>query len=127
LSVAAIAQLLVVGSASTNARILGGLAVTLVSMAAFAVQHLYSVTPPSPPDEIRRVTQSVSLVYVGFYAIAFLENTGFFAAGLRHRAWIAGWLLSVTLVPMLRGLLRAKFAKREWWGSPIVVLGAGRV
>ena len=71
-------------------------------MAAFAVQHLYSVTPPSPPDEIRRVTQSVSLVYVGFYAIVVLENSGFLTAGLRHRAFIAGWLLSVTLVPMLR-------------------------
>jgi lipopolysaccharide/colanic/teichoic acid biosynthesis glycosyltransferase len=125
---AGIAQLLVVESASATTRVLGGIAVTFVCLGAFAVQHLYSLTPPSPPDEIRRVTQSVSLVYVGFYAIAFLQNTGFyFAGGLRHRAWIAGWLLSVTLIPILRGILRAKFSKRPWWGSPIVVLGAGRV
>jgi lipopolysaccharide/colanic/teichoic acid biosynthesis glycosyltransferase len=127
LAAAAVAQLLVLGTASANARLLGGLAVTLVSMAAFAVQHLYSMTPPSPPDEIRRVTQSVSLVYVGFYAIMVLQNTGMLSAGLRHRAFIAGWLMSVILVPILRGLMRAKFAKRPWWGSPIVVLGAGRV
>src|SRR6266542_2214582 len=124
---AAVAQLFVISTASTYTRVLGGLAVTQVSMAAFAVQHLYSVTPPSPPDEIRRVTQSLSLVYVGFYAIVVLENSGSLSAGLRHRAFIAGWLLSVTLVPMLRGLMRARFAKRPWWGSPIVVLGAGRV
>jgi lipopolysaccharide/colanic/teichoic acid biosynthesis glycosyltransferase len=128
LAVAAIvAQLLVVSTASSTTRVLGGIGVTLVCLGAFAVQHLYSVTPPSPPDEIRRVTQSVSLVYAGLYAIALLENTGFFAAGVRHRAWIAGWLLTVSLVPVLRGLVRAKFAKRPWWGSPIVVLGAGRV
>jgi lipopolysaccharide/colanic/teichoic acid biosynthesis glycosyltransferase len=124
---AGFAQLLVVESASATTRVLGGIAVTFVCLGAFAVQHLYSLTPPSPPDEIRRVTQSVSLVYVGFYAIAFLQNTGYFAGGLRHRAWVAGWLLSITLIPILRGILRAKFAKRGWWGSPIVVLGAGRV
>jgi len=124
---AGIAQLLVVQYAPVTTRVLGGIAVTLVCLGAFAVQHLYSLTPPSPPDEIRRVTQSVSLVYAGFYAIAFLQWEGWFAGGLRHRAWIAGWLLSVTLVPLLRGILRAKFSKRPWWGSPIVVLGAGRV
>jgi lipopolysaccharide/colanic/teichoic acid biosynthesis glycosyltransferase len=124
---ASLAQLLVVGSASSTTRILGGIAVTLVCLGAFAVQHLYSLTPPSPPDEIRRVTQSVSLVYGGLYAIAVLQNTGFLPAGLRHRAFVAGWLLSVTLIPILRGSLRAKFSKRPWWGSPIVVLGAGRV
>jgi lipopolysaccharide/colanic/teichoic acid biosynthesis glycosyltransferase len=122
---ASIAQLLVVGTASSTTRVLGGLAVTLVCLGAFAVQHLYSLTPPSPPDEIRRVTQSVSLVYVGLYAIAFLQNMG--SLPVRHRAWVAGWFLSVTLIPLFRGILRAKFSKRPWWGSPIVVLGAGRV
>jgi lipopolysaccharide/colanic/teichoic acid biosynthesis glycosyltransferase len=98
-------------------------------VAAFAIAHLYSMTPPSPPDEIRRISQSVTLVYFGFYAVAFLQHEeGFgFALGVRHRAWVAGWLLSVAIVPLLRGLLRARFAKRPWWGHPIVVLGAGRV
>jgi lipopolysaccharide/colanic/teichoic acid biosynthesis glycosyltransferase len=124
---AGIAQLLVVETASVTTRVLGGIAVTFVCLGAFAVQHLYSLTPPSPPDEIRRITLSVSLVYFGFYAVAFLQNSGSLPAGLRHRAWIAGWLLSVTLIPLFRGILRAKFSKRPWWGSPIVVLGAGRV
>jgi len=127
LGAAGIAQLLVIESASPITRILGAVAVTLVSLAAFVMGHLYSMTPPSPPDEIRRVTQSVSLVYLGFYGVSLLENTGFFAAGIRHRAWITGWLLSVLFVPLLRGVLRARFAKRSWWGHPIVVLGAGRV
>jgi lipopolysaccharide/colanic/teichoic acid biosynthesis glycosyltransferase len=127
LTAVGVAQLLVLESASQTTRAFGGLAVTLVCIGAFAVQHLYSMTPPSPPDEIRRVTQSVSLVYLGFYAIALLENSGSFAAGVRHRAWITGWLLSVFLVPLLRGVLRARFARRPWWGHPIVVLGAGRV
>jgi len=65
-----IAQSLVVDSASLATRALGALAVTAVCIGAFAVQHLYSMSPPSPPDEIRRVSQSVSLIYVGFYAVA---------------------------------------------------------
>jgi lipopolysaccharide/colanic/teichoic acid biosynthesis glycosyltransferase len=124
-----LAQLLTIESASLTTRVLAGLAVTLLSMSAFAIAHLYSMTPPSPPDEIRRVTQSVSLVYVGFYAVALLQHSEWeaFAAGVRHRAWITGWVLSVVIVPVLRGLLRARFAKRPWWGHPIVVLGAGRI
>jgi lipopolysaccharide/colanic/teichoic acid biosynthesis glycosyltransferase len=127
LGAAGIAQLLVLESASPTTRIIGALAVTLVSLSAFTFQHLYSLTPPSPPDEIRRVTQSVTLVYFAFYGLAMLQQDWFFAAGVRHRAWITGWLLSAVLVPVLRGLLRARFAKRPWWGHPIVVLGAGRV
>jgi Undecaprenyl-phosphate galactose phosphotransferase WbaP len=36
-------------------------------------------------------------------------------------------LVSVLLVPSVRGTLRSVLSKRSWWGRPVVVLGAGRV
>jgi Undecaprenyl-phosphate galactose phosphotransferase WbaP len=44
-----------------------------------------------------------------------------------HVAWLIGWMTSVLLVPIGRGVLRSTFADRAWWGQPVVVFGAGKV
>ncbi|HYO94933.1 MAG TPA: exopolysaccharide biosynthesis polyprenyl glycosylphosphotransferase [Polyangiaceae bacterium] len=95
-------------------------------MGAFAALQLYSVTPPSPPEEIRSVTVAASLVYVGSWTVAVLTREGPFGA-ISHGAWLLGWLISVVLVPIGRGLFRSTCSKKEWWGQPVVVLGAGKV
>ncbi len=115
------------GDASTGKRLVVSAAVTVAALSTFAVLQLYAVITPSPPEEIRRITGSLLLVYAGFSAIAWLEYSNVLAHGVRRGAWLTAWCLSVIAVPLARGVLRARFAKRPWWGQPIVVLGAGKV
>jgi lipopolysaccharide/colanic/teichoic acid biosynthesis glycosyltransferase len=93
---------------------------------ALAASRLYSVTPPSPPDEIRATTGIISLVYLGAWMVSVAARV-VSARSLSHGGWALAWLLAVLLVPLTRGILRARFAKRPWWGQAVVVIGAGRV
>ncbi len=122
-----LAQWWVVGTASAGKQWIVALAVTLVAILALAMKQLYSMTPPSPPEEIRRIVRTVTLVYFGFGALAWLEKSGQLAFGVRRGAWLVAWALSLGLVPLGRGLLRTKFGRKPWWGHPVVVLGAGKV
>jgi len=95
-------------------------------VAAFAAVRLYSVTPPSPPDEIRNTVAGVTLVYAGCWLVAVLSRgSSFFSVA--HGAWALAWITSMIFVPILRGTLRSTLARRPWWGQPVVVMGAGRV
>jgi lipopolysaccharide/colanic/teichoic acid biosynthesis glycosyltransferase len=95
----------------------------LMGMAAV---HLYEVTPPSPPEEIRRTTMLITLVFVGGWMVSVAARV-VAARSLSHGAWFLAWGLAILLVPLLRGCLRMYLPKRPWWGHAVVVIGAGRV
>ena len=95
-------------------------------MLVLAVARLYAVTPPSPPDEVRATTGVITLVYVGAWMVSMAARV-VSAKSLSHGAWAFSLFISVLLVPLVRGILRSTFAKRPWWGQPVVVIGAGRV
>ncbi|HWA75695.1 MAG TPA: exopolysaccharide biosynthesis polyprenyl glycosylphosphotransferase [Polyangiaceae bacterium] len=97
-----------------------------LGVGAFSAFQLYSVTPPSPPEEIRNATVGVSLVYAACWLVAVLTRAGDISA-MTHAAWLAGWLVSAGCAPVVRGIVRSKFSKRAWWGQPVLVLGAGKV
>jgi len=124
---ATLGQFLVPGWASPMTGLWRAAVVAVVCLGAFVTAQLYSMAPPSPPDEIRRTTEAISIVYFGLYLVTLLERTGTLGAGVRHGAWLLAWFLSVVFVPLGRGLLRAKFSREPWWGHPVVVLGAGKV
>jgi lipopolysaccharide/colanic/teichoic acid biosynthesis glycosyltransferase len=104
----------------------GVLAVLPLCILIFSYVHLYGATPPSPPEEIRRTTLSVTFVCAGLWLVSFLVRSGGWD-GVQHAAWVMTWLVSIFLVPLFRATLRWKFARKRWWGTPVVVLGAGRV
>ncbi|HET9960146.1 MAG TPA: exopolysaccharide biosynthesis polyprenyl glycosylphosphotransferase [Polyangiaceae bacterium] len=97
-----------------------------LNVGAFAALQLYTVTPQSPPEEIRTATAATTLIYLGSWLLTALTLVGPFAA-LDHAAWIMGGLFAAVAVPIGRGIVRSKFSKRPWWGYPVVVMGAGRV
>ena len=101
--------------------------VSLVPMclAAMTAVQMYGLTPPSPSEEIRRCTLTISLVYAGSWLIAVARSGAIHY--MSHAAWLVGWLISLLLVPVGRGVLRSQLAKKAWWGQPVVVLGAGKV
>jgi Undecaprenyl-phosphate galactose phosphotransferase WbaP len=93
---------------------------------AMSAYRLYSVTPPSPPDEIRSSVQALSLVFGACWGVVALMRTGSFAE-LAHLPWVIGWAISIVVVPTVRGSMRSVFSRRPWWGDPVIVFGAGKV
>jgi exopolysaccharide biosynthesis polyprenyl glycosylphosphotransferase len=95
-------------------------------MLTFWTLRLYSITPPSPPDEIRNTTTGITLVYLGSWLVSVAMWPEEFGR-VAHGYWLVAWFLSVLLVPLARGWLRSTLCKKAWWGRPVIVLGAGRV
>lgn len=99
--------------------------VPLCLLAMLAV-HLYEVTPPSPPEEIRRTTLVITLVFFGAWMVSVAARI-VSAKSLSHGGWLLALLLAVVLVPIVRGILRSRLASKPWWGHAVVIIGAGRV
>jgi lipopolysaccharide/colanic/teichoic acid biosynthesis glycosyltransferase len=118
--------LLVANDRLSLAAVFGLAAVVPLCLGAFWATRLYSVTPPSPPDEIRNTVASIAFVFVGCWVVAMLTRRQSFYA-FSHEGWVIGLVTSALLVPTLRGILRSRLAKRPWWGQPVVVFGAGKV
>ena len=118
--------LLVAHDAPGRVQRYGILAVLPVCLLIFAYAQLYAATPPSPPEEIRRTTLTITFVCAGLWLVSFLVRSGGWD-GVQHLAWILAWAVAVFCAPTFRATLRWKFASRRWWGQPVVVLGAGRV
>lgn len=123
---AALMWLIIAGDALTVTQRFGVAVIVPMCITAFAATRLYALTPPSPPEEIRRVVLSLTFVYLGSWVVAVLTRSGSVHA-ISHGAWLAGWLVSIFLVPITRGMIRARFSKGPWWGQPVVVMGAGKV
>ena len=84
---------------------------------------LYAGVALSPADELRRTSVTTTLIYVALGAATFLlRNTTVYSRGV----FLMGWLLSLALVPLGRGLVRQICAPQAWWGFPVLVLGAGK-
>jgi lipopolysaccharide/colanic/teichoic acid biosynthesis glycosyltransferase len=117
--------LIIVNDTLTRAQRFSVIALVPMCIAALTAVQMYGLTPPSPSEEIRRCTLTISLVYAGSWLIA-VARIGAFQY-MPHFAWLVGWLISVVLVPIGRGVLRTELAKCSWWGQPVVVFGAGKV
>lgn len=122
---AAMVSAIVASDTLTRAQRFSVIALVPTSIAALTAVQMYGLTPPSPSEEIRRCTLTISLVYLGSWLIAVARNGAF--QTMPHLAWLIGWVTSVVLVPAGRALLRSQFAKRPWWGQAVVVFGAGKV
>jgi len=122
---AAMVGAIVASDSLTRAQHFSVVALVPMCIAALTAVQMYGLTPPSPSEEIRRCTLTISLVYVGSWVIAVARNGAFHY--MPHVAWLVGWGASVLLVPIGRGVLRSVVAKRSWWGQPVVVFGAGKV
>lgn len=123
---AAVLWFIVASDALTLTQRYGVLALIPLGVGACMAFQLYSITPPSPPEEIRSTTVAATLVYAGSWLVAVLTRAGDFSA-ITHGAWVVGWVISAALAPVVRGTLRATLSKRDFWGQPVLVLGAGKV
>ncbi len=104
----------------------GLFALVPLCLAGYSAAGLYGVCPPSPPQEIRSVTVATCLVYFALWTTAVLTHLTPFGL-VAHVSWLIGLVATLLFVPIGRALVRARFARRPWWGQPLVVLGATKL
>jgi Undecaprenyl-phosphate galactose phosphotransferase WbaP len=74
-------------------------------------------------EELRRLSYSTALTYL------ILASSTFFIRGgeeFSRGIFLALLGLSLVLVPLFRAGTRELFARRSWWGVPVVILGAAQ-
>ncbi len=90
---------------------------------AYAVLGLYPGVGLSPVEELRRLTGANAIVFLALAGSIFLHKD---VATFSRGVFVLKWLFSTTMVPLARAAARGLWARRPWWGVPIVVFGAGR-
>jgi len=90
----------------------------------YAALGLYPGFGLTPPEELRRLSQGTTLVYLLLGASSLLFKGG---EAYSRGVFFLAWGCSLLLTPLFRALLRELFAAKSWWGEPVVILGQGAV
>lgn len=88
---------------------------------AYGLTGLYGVGIP-PPEELRRLTYSSSLIFVIIGTATFMYQAG---AEYSRGTFIFAWILVLFSVPLSRALAREIWARKPWWSVPVFIIGAG--
>lgn len=91
-------------------------------LVAFFVQGLYPGLLLHPAEEIRRVFQGVTAVFLLFLCTTFLWHN---AQWYSRSIFLITWTLGAPAVLFARYGAREYLARCDWWGIPAVVLGSG--
>jgi Undecaprenyl-phosphate galactose phosphotransferase WbaP len=92
-------------------------------LVAYTIVGLYPAIALSPVDELRWLSLGTTLIYLVMGSVIFLSRSGEVYSRL---IFLVAWLLSLFAVPIARGLARSFWARRSWWGCPVLILGAGK-
>jgi Undecaprenyl-phosphate galactose phosphotransferase WbaP len=95
----------------------------LLFPAAYAIAGLYPGILLSPPEELKKITQSTSVVFLILLGAIFLsKQSDNYSRGI----FVMAWLGVLAAVPFFRTMLRRKVDYWKRWGHPAVILGAGK-
>jgi len=90
---------------------------------AYAAAGIYPGVGISPVDELRRVCVTTTFTHLALGAGIFLFREG---ETYSRGVFLLAWLLSLALLMLNRQIVRQLFARRRWWGYPVLILGAGK-
>lgn len=94
----------------------------IVFWALFAAQGLYPGLLLSPPDELKRLSQGVTLGFLLLAMGTFLSRQGhLYSRGV----FLLAWIFALFAVPLMRSFLRRLGYILRIWGYPAVIFGAG--
>jgi Undecaprenyl-phosphate galactose phosphotransferase WbaP len=97
------------------------------SLTLFIIGYLFSHTyfqlGISPVEELRRLSRMTTFVFFVIILALFLVKQ---VDQHSRLTLIFAWLLSLTLVPAGRALVRQLWSKAPWWGTPVIMLGAAK-
>jgi len=99
------------------------LATLTLFLFVYAVSGLYPATGLAPAEELRRIVLATTVVYLVLGASTFLVKE---AERYSRAAFLMAWFFSVVLVPLFRAVVRELFARKSWWGFPVLILGGGK-
>jgi Undecaprenyl-phosphate galactose phosphotransferase WbaP len=88
----------------------------------YALAGLYPGVGVAPAEELRRIAQATTLVYLLLGVATFMFKEG---ETYSRAVFLTAWAFSVALVPLGRAWVRHLFARKEWWGYPVAILGGG--
>jgi Undecaprenyl-phosphate galactose phosphotransferase WbaP len=89
---------------------------------AFAFSGLYPGVGMTAVEHIRRMSRSISLVYLLLSASMFLVKDW---RNDSRGGFLLSWVFSLAFVPLGRWVSGRYLCERQWWGIPVMILGAG--
>ena len=92
--------------------------------AMFLFENLYPGIGMGAVEHIRRVFRGITLVYLMLTAAMFITKDRSWADS--RGGFILSWAFSLALAPSARWLCGHAFGSRDWWGVPVMILGAGQ-
>jgi Undecaprenyl-phosphate galactose phosphotransferase WbaP len=91
---------------------------------AYALRGMYPGIALSGPDELLQLSRATTLIYLALGATSFLFKE---AETYSRGAFLLSWLCSLVLLPLSRAAVRSLLATKDWWGYPVIILGAGHI
>ncbi len=73
--------------------------------------------------ELKTIVYSVSIGFAIIAVLSFLIKGSWEYSRL---IFLFSWLLTLFLVPLFRSAAKNYFGKKEWWGLPVLIIGAGK-
>ncbi len=73
-------------------------------------------------EELKSLTYSTTIVFAVLATLSFLVKGNW---GYSRFAFLFSWIFALMFVPMGRALIRKYLGKKEWWGIPVLIIGAG--
>lgn len=97
--------------------------VTLLYLSFLYIKDFYPGFNIDKIEELRTLTYTSFTVFGIVGVFGFLMNNNIVDSRL---VFIVSLLLTIFLVPTLRGMSRKIFSKYDWWGLPVILIGAGK-
>lgn len=94
--------------------------VIVMFVTSIYIKNLYPGFNTDKIEELRTLTYTTLTVYGIVGVTSFLMNTSIVSSRL---AFLVSLSLSIFLVPLFRGMSRKIFAKNDWWGLPVIIIG----
>lgn len=89
----------------------------------FGMRQLYPGILVSPPDELKRLAQTITLGFLILSAIVFLsKHSHRYSRGI----FLMAWSMSLFSVPILRTVFRTAGCRLGIWGRATIIFGAGK-
>lgn len=94
-----------------------------VFLLTFGIFGLYPGLLLTPAEELKKVCQGTSFAFFVLAVGLFLAQKG---TAYSRGVFLASWPVCMVAVVGARSFVRRRFARKDWWGYPAVILGAGK-
>lgn len=95
----------------------------IMMLVAFWIQGLYPGVLMHPAEEMRRISISVTTIFLVMACSAFLWRTGL---GYSRSVFLVTWAAAAPMVLLVRCAVRRQFSRFDWWGLQALILGSGQ-